>query len=169
MAVVFPTPFGYTLNPRNQAEMIQGFLNIEAAQGVTSGKLTKADVANYAQKQFFAADPNSAVASYFNNNFDVLAEIGNHDNTLSVDDLVRLHNSLPEIPNVANPPIGTLPNGTQPTTGYTPIFIPVPVQNGNTGNAYGQPAYGNNANAKDMTQMITLILSQMMQMLKSIF
>lgn len=190
MAVLFPTPVGYTLNPAHQAEMIQGFLNIEAAEGSTNGRLTQAQMADYQQKHANMTDANTAVANYLSTNFNYLAQVGNHDNTISVDDLVQLQHSLPTMPTVNNP---TLPDGWPDTTGtgttgspaYVPVYIPVPVGTtgtspysynpygtttstnpyGTLGSTYG--SYTPSTSGQSMPQLMISLLQQMMQMIQS--
>lgn len=172
MAVLFANSFGHTLNPANRAELLQGFLNIQNAEGVTDGKLTKANMVDYAQKTFVAADPNSAVASYFNNNFDAISKIDDHDNTITIGDLVRLRPTLPH----PSPTTNTPTTGTSATTGSNntnfgtfPIFNPIAYQpyTGTQGN-YGQQSNHTGINNQSASQLMLLIISQMVQLLKSI-
>jgi hypothetical protein len=166
MAVLFPTPFGHILNPSDQTQMLQAFLNIENAEGVSNGKLSKADLADYAKKQFFAADPNSAVASYLTANFDVISKIDSMDNTIGAEDLVTFQKQLPTLPNVPSPVNAT--TGPNNAVSVTPIFIPIAFQNGNLGNT-GQPTFENNLNNPSVMQLISMILNQMLQMLSNLF
>src|SRR5262245_44826018 len=96
MAVLFPTPNGTTLRPDKPAQLLQGFLNISDTEGVKNGKLTKANLDGYAQKQFFALDPNSSVASYLNQNYVQIADNDGDASSISADDLVQIRNDLPK-------------------------------------------------------------------------
>lgn len=172
MAVLFPNTFGHTLNPINRAELLQGFLNIENAEGVTNGKLTKANMDSYNKKTFIAADPNSAVASYFTKNFDAIAAFENasNDNAISVDDLVRPRRALPTPPPVTNPTgTGTSTGTNNGTNTAFPIFIPVnfPPNNGTQG-IFGQSAPNTGLNNQNASQLMLLIISQVIQLFKSI-
>lgn len=104
MAVLFPTPVGYTLRANRPSELLQGFLNIQNVEGVNTGQLTKANLNSYSQKQFFAPDPSSAVASYLNQNFTAIAKLDGNANSISADDLVQMRSKLPEPPPVTKPP-----------------------------------------------------------------
>lgn len=107
MAILFSTPFGYTLQPNKPAELLQGFVNIQNVEGVNDGQLIKSDLTDYSQKRFFAPDPSSAVASYLNTNFDAIAKLDGNANSISVDDLVQIRSGLPTPPPVVNPPTPT--------------------------------------------------------------
>jgi hypothetical protein len=113
MAVLFSTPFGYTLNPSKPSELLQGFVNIQNAEGINDGKLLKSDLTDYGQKRFLAADPSSSVASYLNTNFAAIAKLDGDANSISVDDLVQIRSGLPTPPPVVNPP-----TTTPPSTGF---------------------------------------------------
>jgi hypothetical protein len=104
MAVLFPTQFGQVLDPKKNAQLLQGFLNIQNVEGVTDGQLTKSDLASYGQKRFLAADPSSAVAGYLNKNFDAIAKLDGDANSISVDDLVQIRKELPKPDPVTQPP-----------------------------------------------------------------
>ncbi|WP_303674071.1 hypothetical protein [Vampirovibrio chlorellavorus] len=105
MAVLFPTPFGYTLKANKPAELLQGFLNIQAVENVSNGQLTKANLDSYSTKNFLAADPSSNIAGYLRTNFAAIAKLDGNANGISVDDLVQLRNGLPTSPPVTNPPV----------------------------------------------------------------
>lgn len=138
MAVLFPMPnSSYTLNPAKSAEMLQGFLNIEADEKVTNGELTKANLQDYKQKHA-TPGPNTAVANYLSNNFDFISQLGNPDNKINVNDLVRLRPPLPFIPPVTNGGSGN--NGGTGRPSPFPIFIPYPVYNQGVGS---YPGYRN--------------------------
>lgn len=104
MAVLFPTPFGYTLKPNKPAELLQGFQNIQNAEGSRNGELSKSALVSYSQKRFIAADPNSAVASYLNNNFAEIAKMDGDASSISTSDLVQVRTGLPNPPAVVDPP-----------------------------------------------------------------
>lgn len=108
MAVLFPTQFGQVLNPKNSAQLLQGFLNIQNVEGVQNGQLTKANLESYGRKRFLAQDPSSNVANYFTQKFDDIAKLDGNANSISVDDLVSLRSGLPDpatvTPPVTNPP-----------------------------------------------------------------
>jgi hypothetical protein len=109
MAVLFSTPFGYTLKADKPAELLQGFVNIQNVEGANTGKLTKANLDSYAQKRFIAADPSSSVASYLNTNFAAIAKLDGDANSISVDDLVQIRSGLPTPPATQDPPSTTPP------------------------------------------------------------
>ncbi len=113
MAVLFPTQFGQILQPNRPAELLQGFLNIQNAENVRNGELTKANLVSYSQKQFFAVDSNGSVAGYLNNNFAAIAGLDGNANSISTNDLVQLRSNLPPVqqPPVYPPVQG---NGQQP-------------------------------------------------------
>jgi hypothetical protein len=188
MAVLFQAPAGYMLNPSHQAELLQGFINIQNAVGSTDGRLTKSQMTAYQQQHTNAIDSTTAVANYLNNNFDTLSGLATKDNALSVDDLVRWRKDTPD-PNVNNiapqytnvPPVSTQ---TQADSFIpVPVFIPIPVpvqapiiNNGQSNNyAYDSSPYDNSAfdpsvpAAPDMSQFMLMVLSQMMEMLQSLF
>lgn len=98
MAVLFPNTNRAILNPTNPSQLLQGFLNIEQAENVTNGKLTQANLASYSQKRFFAADPNSNVAAYLNQNFARIAANDGDRTSISANDLVQLRQNLPALP-----------------------------------------------------------------------
>ena len=105
MAVLFPTPFGYTLKANKPAELLQGFLNIQNVENVNNGQLTKANLDSYSTKRFLAADPSSNVAGYLRTNFADIAKLDGNANSISVDDLVQIRNGLPTPPPVTEPPV----------------------------------------------------------------
>lgn len=109
MAVLFPTQFGQVLDPKKNAQLLQGFLNIQNVEGLTDGQLTKSDLASYGQKRFLATDPSSAVASYLNKNFDTIAKIDGDASSISVDDLVQIRKELPKSDPVTQPPVQNPP------------------------------------------------------------
>lgn len=116
MAVLFQSAsYNYTLQPKNPAELLQGFLNIEDAEGVQNGKLTQANLASYGQKRFFAADPNSQVAGYLSQNYAQIAKLDGDASSISANDLVQIRQGMPTPPTTTTPP-STNP-GQQP-----PIF-----------------------------------------------
>lgn len=104
MAVLFPTPFGTTLSPKQPAQLLQAFLNIQNVEGVTTGELTKADLVDYGQKRFLALDPSHAVAAYLTQDFDKIARIDGNANSISASDLVKLRGDLPDPDHVVVPP-----------------------------------------------------------------
>lgn len=105
MAVLFPTPVGYTLKPNKPGELLQGFLNIQNVEGAQNGQLTKSQLNSYNQKQFFGPDPSNSVANYLSQNFDAIARRDGNASSISVDDLVRLNSGLPTPPATpVNPP-----------------------------------------------------------------
>lgn len=114
MAVLFPTPANYTLRANRPSELLQGFMNIQNVEGVKTGQLTKANLNSYSQKQFFAPDPSSAVASYLNQNFAAIAKLDGNANTISADDLVQMRSGLPTPPPVTNPPTQNPPANNNP-------------------------------------------------------
>lgn len=114
MAVLFPTPVGYTLKPNKPSELLQGFLNIQNVENVQSGQLTKANLNSYSQKRFFAADPSSSVASYLNQNFDAIAKLDGNASSISADDLVQIRSGLPTPPATTNPPTQNPPVNNNP-------------------------------------------------------
>jgi|GEM_PF-4904576 len=182
MAVLFPMPNNsYTLNPANPSEMLQGFLNIESAEKVTNGQLTKAQLQDYTQKNA-TPGPNTAVANYLSNNFNFISQLGTQDNTISTNDLVRLQPPMPFFPPVINGGSGSSgsPGGTTPY----PVFIPYPVYNQGYGsypgyvnqyNPFGGTGFINNGfgntgtgfGSSNMSQMMLLLFSRMMQMFGS--
>ncbi len=109
MAVLFPTQFGQVLDPKKNAQLLQGFLNIQNVEGVTDGQLSKSDLASYGQKRFLATDPSSAVASYLNKNFDAIAKLDGEASSISVDDLVQIRKELPKSDPVTQPPVQNPP------------------------------------------------------------
>lgn len=113
MAVLFPTPVGYTLKPNKPSELLQGFLNIQNVEGVQTGQLSKANLTSYSQKQFFAADPSSNVASYLTQNFDAIAKLDGNASSISADDLVQIRSGLPTPP-ATNPPTQNPPVSNNP-------------------------------------------------------
>lgn len=107
MAVLFPQPsVGYVLQPNKPSELLQGFLNIQNAEGVNTGKLTQANLASYGMKQFFAVDPSSNVAGYLTRNFAAISKLDGDASSISADDLVQIRSGLP--------PVQTQPPVTQP-------------------------------------------------------
>lgn len=103
MAVLFQPAQGQFLKPDRPAQLLQGFLNIQDAEGVQNGHLTKANLDSYAQKQFFAADPNSDVAAYLNQNYAQIAKLDGDASSISADDLVCLREDLPPPPPPGQP------------------------------------------------------------------
>jgi hypothetical protein len=121
MSVLFPTPVNYTLKANKPAELLQGFLNIQNVENVKTGQLSKANLDSYSQKQFFAADPSSNVASYLKQIFDVIAKLDGNANSISTDDLVTIRQGLPTPPPpVSNPPTPPVNN---PPTGILQVFM----------------------------------------------
>jgi len=104
MAVLFPTQFGQVLSPKNSAQTLQAFLNIQNVEGVQNGQLTKANLESYAQKRFLAQDPSATVANYFTQKFDDIAKLDGNANSISVDDLVDFRSGLPDPDHVTPPP-----------------------------------------------------------------
>lgn len=113
MAVLFPTPIGYTLKANKPAELLQGFLNIQNVENVKNGQLSKANLDSYSQKQFFAADPSSNVAGYLRQNFEAIAKLDGNAGSISADDLVQVRSGLPTPPPVTNPPAQPPANNNQ--------------------------------------------------------
>ncbi|WP_373532178.1 hypothetical protein [Vampirovibrio sp.] len=103
MAVLFPTPVGYTLKANKPAELLQGFLNIQNVENLRTGQLSKANLDSYSQKQFVAADPSSAIASYLRQNFEAIAKLDGNATSISSDDLVQIRQGMPTPPPVTNP------------------------------------------------------------------
>jgi hypothetical protein len=112
MAVLSSYNPGYVLQPNKPSELLQGLLNIETMEGVNNGKLTQANLNNYKQKQFFAVDSNSAVATYLSTNFSKIAGNDGDASSISADDLVQLRSGLPTPPTTTQPPT-TSNNQTQ--------------------------------------------------------
>lgn len=104
MAVLFPTQFGQVLSPKNSAQTLQAFLNIQNVEGVQNGKLTKANLDSYAQKRFLAQDPSANVANYFSQEFNNIAKLDGDATSISVDDLVDFRTGLPDPDHVTPPP-----------------------------------------------------------------
>jgi hypothetical protein len=104
MAVLFPTQFGQTLDPKKAPQLLQGFLNIQNVEGVQTGTLTKSNLDSYAQKRFLAADPSSTVAGYLTQNFNAIAKLDGNANSISADDLVQIRQDLPTAPDVPTQP-----------------------------------------------------------------
>ena len=151
MAVLFPTPSGYMLNPGRSAEMVQGFLNIEAAEGATNGRLTQAQIQHYQQSHGNVIDANTAVANYLSSNFNTLAKQSSENTAISIDDLVTVRKGLPSMPPVNNPPL--------PEYTYSP-------NNGSLNNGYGSFNPGNSGQGAG--QLMLAIMMQMFQMMASL-
>ena len=103
MAVLFPTRFGQVLSPKQPAQVLQAFLNIQNVEGVQNGQLTKANLDSYAKKRFLAQDPSADVANYFSQKFNDIAKLDGNANSISVDDLVDFRTGLPDPDHVAPP------------------------------------------------------------------
>ncbi len=123
MAVLFPTPVGYTLRADRPAELLQGFLNIQNVENVKNGQLTKANLNSYSQKQFFAADPSSAVAGYLNQNFNTIAALDGNASSISTADLVQVRSGLPTPPPVTEPPTQNPPTNNDNSPQVILLFL----------------------------------------------
>jgi hypothetical protein len=159
MAVLFPTTQGQFLRPDRPAELLQGFLNIESLESVQTGKLSLANLQDFAQKRFIVADPNNNVANYLGSNFAAIAALDGDNSSISVNDLVQLRTGLPSV------------NTTTPVPAPAPVPTPTPTPTPSTGDTSTYPSTSNpygSASLSALPQMLYMMLQFMQLMLSSL-